>query len=143
MGNGQVHSGNPPERPLIVLVEDEGTIRTLMSRILITQGFRVKPFALAHEALAFFESQEDTPDLLITDLNMPGMTGKTLADEVCKRRPGTRILFISGYTSYSPEDLDGCANPDGVFLLKPFRTEELLARVRAILGSESRPGAAS
>lgn len=134
MGTGASGAGETAERPLIVLVESEAAVRTLMTRILVTQGYRIKAFGLAHEALAWIARQAGTPDLLITDIDMPGMPGPDLADEVCRRKPGAKILFVSGYSSYSAEELNACANTDGSLLLKPFRPDALLARVHGILG---------
>lgn len=135
MGAGHASDYKPVESPLIVLVEADFTIRNLMTRILVARGFRIKAFGLAHEALAWIERQEGTPDLLITDIEMPGMRGPVLADEVCKRKPGAKILFVSGYSSSSAEELNACANPGEPFLLKPFRPDDLVARVRGILGA--------
>lgn len=124
--------------PLIALVEDEDLIRSLIIRILKMHGYRVEAFATPHDGLAWIESHSDGPlDLLITDVNMPGMSGKVLADEVCKRRPGTKILFISGYSNYAHEDMNGCGNRQDALLRKPFRPDELLVRVKSILEEQA------
>jgi DNA-binding response OmpR family regulator len=125
--------GDAPSGSLIALVEDEALIRTLIIRILDRNGYRVEAFASAPDGLAWIESHRGPLDLVITDVNMPGMSGKVFADEVCKRRPGTKILFISGYAPYSHEDMNGCGNRHDVLLRKPFRPDDLLERVRSIL----------
>jgi two-component system cell cycle sensor histidine kinase/response regulator CckA len=136
--------GTPPSHlreeaasgPVIVLVEDEALIRTLIFRILTMHGYRVEAFASGRDGLAWLEGRPEPPDLVITDVNMPGMSGKAFADEVCKRRPGTKILFISGYSPYTHEDMNGCGNQGDVLLRKPFRPEDMLERVKAILAQK-------
>ena len=138
MGIEEAKSAESPHGPLIALVEDEDLIRSLIIRILTMHGYQVEAFATPHDGLAWIESGSSGHlDLLITDVNMPGMSGKVLADEICKRRPGTKILFISGYSNYAHEDMNGCGNRQEVLLRKPFRPEELLQRVKSIL--EERP----
>src|SRR3954467_614619 len=133
-------SDQVPPGPLIALVEDEDLIRTLILRILSKHGYRVEAFALAKDALAWFEANPSSFDLLITDVNMPGMSGKDLADEICKRRQDAKILFISGFTSFKEEEMNACGNRKETLLRKPFRPGDLLERVKSILEQKPEDG---
>jgi DNA-binding response OmpR family regulator len=82
-------------------------------------------------ALAALANGIDPPDLLMTDLNLPGINGAQLAHEVC-RQHGTRVLFVSGYAE--PTGLTMPANFE--LLEKPFTAQALLSRVRAVLSQD-------
>ncbi|HEY8584206.1 MAG TPA: ATP-binding protein [Capillimicrobium sp.] len=110
----------------VLVVEDEEALRTLVVRVLTGHGYAVVAAADAREALAVAER----PDLLLTDVVMPGMPGNELAEELRRRWPGLPVLLMSGYTDEA--DLRG----SGV-LAKPFDAQALLRRVGASLaGSE-------
>ncbi|HWK26691.1 MAG TPA: response regulator [Solirubrobacter sp.] len=107
----------------VLVVEDDESVRALLRGVLVSAGYDVRLAADPAEALAGPDA-----DLVITDMLMPGMNGRELAERLLDRAPGVRVLFISGYTG---EDL---ALDDGVrFLPKPFTPSELLEQVRAIL----------
>jgi DNA-binding response OmpR family regulator len=138
MASSQAGSLKSTPGPLIAVVEDEQPIRALLLRILSMEGYRVEAFASARDALAWFEGDIGALDLLITDVCMPGMSGKELADEICKRRSDAKILFISGYSPYTEEDMNACGNREERLLRKPFGPGELVERVKSIL--EPKPG---
>lgn len=130
-----------PETPLaasprgsetIMLVEDDATVRTLAARLLARQGYRVIPFADGPSALAWLQSTPESISLLLTDVIMPAMNGKALADAVTAMRPGTRILYASGYTSNVIVQ-HGVLKPGVEFLAKPFTIAALAERVRHVL----------
>jgi FixJ family two-component response regulator len=119
------------------LVEDQILVRSTTKRQLESLGYRVLDFASAAEALPTLRSEPDLA-LLITDVVLAGASGRELAEELSKARPGLSILFISGYT----EDIVlrhgielGVVN----FLPKPFNVTELAHAVRRAL--EARPRA--
>jgi PAS domain S-box-containing protein len=116
----------------ILLVEDEEALRKLARIALERFGFRVLVAGDGREALSVAEAAEERIDLLVTDLVMPAMSGRELAGLLRLRRPGLRVLLVSGYVSDPDlrEDLTG--GSDG-FLQKPFRLAELAAAVRRIL----------
>jgi PAS domain S-box-containing protein len=120
----------------VLLVEDEPQLRALASRVLREHGYRVlEGFDGIHGgevAMAFAGGI----DLLLTDVVMPRMGGKDLADRLRAQRPDLRVLFTSGYA----ESPDGLLDHGGLSLLqKPFTTATLLSRVRQVLDERGRP----
>jgi DNA-binding response OmpR family regulator len=118
----------------ILLVDDNRMLRAVTATILISSGYVVLPAENAAQALALVQS--DGPfDLLITDVNMPGMSGVDLADRL-SASDAVKVLFISG----NPEQVisfQGLVERGTDFLSKPFSARTLLERVRALLlGSE-------
>jgi CheY-like chemotaxis protein len=109
----------------VLVVEDDDSIRALMRAVLEPAGYEVRLASGGEEALSGAD-----PDLLITDILMPGMNGRELATRLTERAPGTPVLFISGYTGTEAKIEEGER-----FLAKPFTPGELLARVRALLAS--------
>ncbi len=118
----------------ILLVEDEEEVRTFSADALKQLGYCVVEAASAAEAL---ERLGDGPiDLLFTDVVMPGMDGRKLAEVAQKRQPGLRFLLTTGYSDEALAEHGGL--PDGASLLhKPFSVEALATKVRALLDSNS------
>jgi YesN/AraC family two-component response regulator len=83
------------------------------------------------EAKAIADRRGGMIDLLITDVVMPRMGGRELADQIWRRHPQLRVLYISGYAA--PEFEGGRVTPTGDFLSKPFPVEALLLKVREVL----------
>ncbi len=131
----------PPARPAVtaeprsaalVLVEDDARVRRLAQSALTRLGYQVHPFASGADALRGLPSLSPCPELLITDVIMPGMNGRVLAERVSAQLPTIRVLFVSGYT----EDLivDRGVLKTGIeFLAKPYSIEQLARRVREVL----------
>ncbi|HUF35844.1 MAG TPA: PAS domain S-box protein [Gemmatimonadales bacterium] len=116
----------------ILLVEDEPAVRSLAHRLLTERGYRVIAAADGTAALDLAGRHEGVIDLLMTDVVMPGMGGRELAERLLALRPATRVLYITGYT----EDTvvrHGLVRSGLSFLEKPFRPDVLLARVRQVL----------
>jgi PAS domain S-box-containing protein len=107
----------------VLVVEDDEAIRDLVRVVLEPAGYDVSLAAGGEEAL-----RAPDPDVLITDILMPGMNGPELADRVLQRAPGTRVLFISGYAGEDVRLEDGAR-----FLAKPFTPGELLEQVNSLL----------
>ncbi len=86
----------------------------------------------ADQALLLIESYKEVIHLLLTDVIMPGMSGKQLSDEISKKRPGIKVLYMSGYTQevLGPH---GIVNKGINFLQKPFSFDELGNKVRYLL----------
>ncbi|MCE9573952.1 MAG: PAS domain-containing protein [Deltaproteobacteria bacterium] len=124
-------AGLPTGTETIVLVEDDHQVRALALRILRRLGYTVHAFASAEAALAELDRLEPL-DLLLTDVVMPGMNGRELADAVRARRAAIKVLFSSGY---SPDDIVRHGVHDGRLdlLEKPYQPSTLATRVRAIL----------
>jgi two-component system, cell cycle sensor histidine kinase and response regulator CckA len=122
----------------VLLVEDESQVRKLVYEVLQSRGYRV---LAAKDALEAIPLEEDFPgriELLITDLVMPGMSGRELAQHLSATRPETKVLFISGYTDDALLR-HGATTPGTGFLQKPFALEDLLLRVRALLDETLSP----
>jgi CheY-like chemotaxis protein len=119
------------EAETILLVEDEGPLRQLAVRILETAGYTVLAAASGEEALAVLARADAGVHLLLTDLVMPGMSGRSLAEEALARQPSLRVAFMSGYTDEATA-LDGVATA-ARFISKPFTSEGLRQAVRDAL----------
>ena len=122
----------PPQR--ILVVDDEDGIRTLVRKVLERNGFQVSEADSGETALALLGTDPTPIDLLISDMMMPGMGGRALATQIANIRPGTRTLFISGYT----EDADvqsGRLAPGTAFLAKPFQHSALVDAVNRLLSA--------
>jgi two-component system cell cycle sensor histidine kinase/response regulator CckA len=118
----------------LLLVEDEAPLRGLAKRALRRAGHEVSAAEDAAAALAQI-AEGLRPDLLVSDVSMPGMDGATLAREVCERLPGTAVLLISGYAeSMVGEQYQGAGFR---FLAKPYTPRDLLAAVEAALAARS------
>lgn len=116
----------------MLLVEDEEAVRSLASRILVEQGYRVLPASDASEALAMVAARKGELDLVVTDVVMPGMKGPELVARLHGQCPELRVLYVSGYAADSL-GLGGLLDPETSFLPKPFSATELASRVREIL----------
>ena len=116
----------------ILLVEDDEAIRALLARVLRRKGYQVLEAANAGEAVLVDEQHGERVQLLITDVVMPHLSGRELAERLTGEHPGMRCLFISGY----PEaylDEDERRRLGRRFMQKPIDPARLVARVRAIL----------
>ena len=120
---------------MIVLLEDNATIRHAAERILSECGYRVLEAATGTEALALAESFPGTVDLLLADVDLPGMSGRDVARRLSATRPGLKSLYMSGYKP--AEDDDPGTDDSVVFFQKPFTGAVLLQRVREILDAKS------
>ena len=115
----------------ILVVEDEESVRAVIVTVLQDLGYRYIEAGDAQAALAVI----DTPthiDLLVSDVGLPGMNGRQLAEIATTRRPGLKVLFVTGYAEQATVR-NGFLTPGMQMITKPFVIEELAARVRAIL----------
>jgi nitrogen-specific signal transduction histidine kinase/ActR/RegA family two-component response regulator len=117
----------------ILIVEDDEAIRNVTSAILRSLGYQVFPFPGGHEALEFC-SGPGAPafDLLLSDIVMPNMGGRELAERLLSLRPGLRVLFMSGYVD-DPVILQAVQEAAVPFLEKPFTRDILARKVRDAL----------
>jgi PAS domain S-box-containing protein len=116
----------------ILLVEDEEAVRGLTCRILERQGYRVIPAQHGRDAMEIATKEEGRIDLVLTDVVMPGMSGRGLVERLAGIRPAIKSLYMSGYTD---DDIirRGFIEPSKSFLQKPFTSEALLQTVRKVL----------
>jgi len=118
----------------ILVVDDNQAICNLTASILEDYGYKIFQATSAADALEIIDRDEEVIHLLITDIIMPHMTGRDLAVEVRKRRPGIKIIFISGYTDQILAEEELVADRDIRFIAKPFTPATLSFRVRELLG---------
>lgn len=120
----------------ILLVEDSEPLRKLTRSFLESHGFRVLIAQDGEEALQVETRHSGQIDLLLTDVVMPGMNGRALAEKLGPRQPGMRVLYISGYTD-SFVASHGVLEEGMVLLHKPFTEEVLIRKVRQVLDTKT------
>ena len=122
----------------VLLAEDEDAVRQLCQRSLEREGYTVLAAVDGREALSRGEQHHGIIHLLVTDVVMPGIGGRELAQRLCRLRPGLRVLFMSGYPGEAVVQPGGMAA--GVpFLQKPFMPEELVRKAREVLDGPATP----
>ena len=115
--------------PRILLAEDDDSLRGFLARALERAGYEVTACADGEEAVAVLD---ETWDLLLTDIVMPGMDGIELARLAAQRRPGVRIMFITGFAAVALSASDRA--PAGAKVLsKPIHLRDLVAEVDKML----------
>jgi DNA-binding NtrC family response regulator len=117
----------------ILLVEDEEALRGLTRSLLEDSGYTVLEAELPDAAMEIALRHSGKIHMLLTDMVMPGMTGKDLAAKLGPMRPEMKVVYMSGYTSFSHA---GLADSEIALLAKPFTREKLLRKLRETLGSE-------
>jgi two-component system, cell cycle sensor histidine kinase and response regulator CckA len=116
----------------VLLVEDEEYVRSLVRRSLESKGYAVLEARNGQEALHVAKQHEGPIHLLITDVVMPGMSGRELSENLAPLRPDMKTLFMSGYTDDSILH-HGILQSGGTLLQKPFTAEALASKVRQVL----------
>jgi two-component system, cell cycle sensor histidine kinase and response regulator CckA len=119
----------------VLLVEDEESVRQLVRETLESKGYRVLEAENGESALRLSAKLAQPVDALITDVVMPGMSGRELAAQLCASCPKTKVLYLSGYT----EDAivhEGVLESGTAFLQKPFTLHALARKLREVLGGE-------
>jgi two-component system cell cycle sensor histidine kinase/response regulator CckA len=116
----------------ILLVEDDPAIRQLCTSMLRQRGYTVDEMTDGESAVAFAESTDVHIDLLVTDVVLPGLNGRRVAERVSALHAGVKVLYISGYTENAIVHT-GVLDPLVDFLPKPFTPTMLLERVRLVL----------
>jgi PAS domain S-box-containing protein len=122
----------------ILLVEDAEPLRRLAKSFLETGGFRVFSAESGEEALEVAAGFGGVFDLLLTDVVMPGMNGRVLAEQLLPRQPGMKVLYMSGYTDSFIAG-HGVLEPGTHLLHKPFTDEVLIRKVRQVLDGGKEP----
>jgi len=121
----------------ILLVEDDDSVRRVVETMLKRHGYDVLSSTCAADAMRIVDRHPKSIDLVITDMMMPGMNGRELAEKILKRRPAMRVLFVSGHG----EPMDSPIG--GAFLQKPFTIDEMTHKIREILRNAPQQNAAS
>jgi two-component system, cell cycle sensor histidine kinase and response regulator CckA len=125
----------------ILLVEDSGPLRKLAKSFLESAGFQVFSAESGEDAVEVANRCKGTFDLLLTDVVMPGMNGRLLAEHLLPRQQGMRVLYMSGYTDGFIAG-HGVLEPGTDLLHKPFTEEVLIRRVREVLDEGKDPAQA-
>ncbi len=120
----------------ILVVEDELGVRQVITRVLLRQGYRVLEASNGMEALRVMGELAEPVDLVISDMVMPDLSGRDLADRITREYPGVKLLFMSGYT----DDIllkHQLLESNVPFLQKPFTVKDFSGAVHGVLNDES------
>ena len=115
----------------VLLVDDEASVRQFVRRTLENAGYKVLEATNPHEALRLLEPIAGLVDLVLTDVMMPGMSGRLMAERLANRYPGLRMLFMSGNDEIV--QLVNAREGQAAILLKPFTPSMLIDRVGQML----------
>jgi two-component system, cell cycle sensor histidine kinase and response regulator CckA len=130
--DGKVGSGE-----VVLVVEDDDLVRAVLVRALTKTGFEVLPAANGAEALEIVARRDQQVNAVITDLAMPGLRGRELAERLEQVRPGVPVLFVSGHAD-DEVARRGLLDPGRPFLQKLFDPAEIGVRVRELLDERKR-----
>jgi len=117
----------------VLLVEDEESVRQLVRETLESKGYKVLEADHGEAALRIVSDYSGKIDMLITDVVMPGMSGRDLSAKLCASYPHTKVLYLSGYTEDAIAH-EGVLDSGTAFLQKPFTLQTLSRKVREVLG---------
>ena len=128
------HNQNPLRRETVLVVDDDFALQTLLAQMLEACGFTVLAAGSGAAALRIWGESKVSVDLLLTDINMPGMSGLQLASTLRDERPDLKVIFMTGHSG--DFTAEGETLIEGVNLLsKPCRMQTLANAVRARLES--------
>jgi DNA-binding NtrC family response regulator len=113
------------------VVDDDDPVRVMLARLLRTQGYEVHQAANARDARSAIAQAR--PDLVISDIVMPGESGIELRRAISRQWPGLPVILISGYSSEGPAEF-AARTADTRFVQKPFAADQLLSLVEQVLG---------
>jgi two-component system cell cycle sensor histidine kinase/response regulator CckA len=130
----EVAPSAPSGSGTVLVVEDERAVRRFLQRVLERRGFEVLEAANGAEALDLVESHRGPIDAVVTDVDMPQMSGIALARELARSHPETPVLFLSGSSREFLDDLDA-QEALGNFLQKPFTEEALVDELRRLIAA--------
>jgi CheY-like chemotaxis protein len=122
----------PAGTETVLLVEDEESVRAVAARLLRDQGYTVLEAGNGVDALGVSAHATGPVHLLVTDLVMPGLGGRALAERLAEPHPALRVLFMSGYSADAATPR-GAVPAGAAFLQKPFTPDALVRQVRAVL----------
>ena len=126
-------NGDDNQSPLVLVIDDEDAVRTVIGRLLGRQGYRLLLAASGAEGLKLFDENAAEIRLVVLDWHLPGDPGERTFDELLARNPNLRVVLVTG-----DHDADLGANARqflACMLLKPFTTAELMLAVNAVLAA--------
>ena len=121
----------------ILIVDDEPEVRAVAIEMLQSKGYRTLDTGDPMVALRMAKTEPQPIHLLLTDVVMPIMNGRELAEQIRKIQPSIRILFMSAYSTEIVEDYGIRIAPGQPFVVKPFSTQDLVTKIRAVLDHRS------
>jgi two-component system, cell cycle sensor histidine kinase and response regulator CckA len=121
----------PPGGYTILVVDDEEAVRRLACRMLTWTGYQAMEARHGREALSTIQQHQGPIHLVLTDIKMPGMTGRELGREIQNRWPDKPVLYMSGFATEVFQN--GLLEPEAPFIAKPFTQDDLAAKIRALL----------
>ncbi|MFM8535178.1 MAG: ATP-binding protein [Acidimicrobiia bacterium] len=125
---------NPPQgQENVLIVEDDEDVRVLTALMVSRAGYHVRTAESGDAALALIDKSVEPVRLVISDMVMPGMTGRRFAEELASRKVGAKVLYMSGYI-----DDQRVMGPDEHFIGKPFSSAALLRKIREVLDGPPR-----
>jgi len=130
----------PAKRQTVLVVDDEQDLRSLVANVLTEYGYKVVTASSGAKAVALIEKMEAPPDLMLTDVVMPGMSGPMLADQLLAKFSSARVLFMSGFDER--QVVQRYVVEKGFTLItKPFQLHNLCAAVKKAIESTPTPAA--
>ena len=127
----------PGEAKLVLIVEDEPALRGIVTMMLEKLGYRTREASNGAEALALVERQGLRPDLVLTDVVMPEMSGTVLVENLRKHMPSLKVVYMSGYADETVLG-HGVVGERVDFLRKPFSMADVAGRLEAVFGPTRR-----
>lgn len=128
----------PAKRQTVLVVDDEQDLRSLVANVLTEYGYKVVTASSGAKAVALIEKMDSPPDLMLTDVVMPGMSGPMLADQLLAKFSGARVLFMSGFDER--QVVQRYVVEKGFTLItKPFQLHNLCAAVKKAIESTPTP----
>jgi DNA-binding response OmpR family regulator len=125
---------DPEVHPVILVVEDEATVMRFVTSTLAAEGFSVFTALDGKAGLELFDAHAAEITLVLADIAMPVMGGIRMSEEILKRRPGARILLMTGYN----DTVVGATALKLPLIRKPFLPADLIRKVKAVLGTGAR-----
>ena len=122
----------------VLLVEDEPAVRHATVEFLKRQGYSVLEATDGQDALSVAQNYSSKIHLVVTDVVMPNMSGGQLAKELRRRRPETKLVFVSGYAGKTVLDHD-VFDDETPFLQKPYSLRDLASKIRVALDADIKP----
>jgi DNA-binding NtrC family response regulator len=131
-------TSTPGRRQTVLVVDDEQDLRSLVASVLTEYGYKVITASSATKAIALLDKMDAAPDLLLTDVVMPGMSGPMLADQLLAKFAGARVLFMSGYDER--QVVQRYVVEKGFnLIIKPFQLHNLCAAVKKAIETAPAP----
>jgi len=116
----------------VLLVEDDRAVRGIVARMLEESGYTVIEASDGKEALRMYDAHQNDIHIIVSDLVMPEVSGRSLAEHITAAQPGVKVLLISGYPEETLDDLN-LEGPVVAFLSKPFSPTTLARKIRDLV----------